>query len=402
MFLKEKILEKFKNQTCLLRVDLNVDDKKLTLKSNPRLKAIIPTLKMLLKNKINVIIFSHRGRPLKNLSFKDFLAQKENKKNLKIDKHLSLRSFCRPISDEVKLPVYFFKISEFIKINESKNKFINEKEPFIFLLENLRFFKEEEKNDINFAKFLAQLGDFYINDAFALSHRKNASIVAIVNYLPAYFGPLFEKEINSLNLVMKKFSHPFTIIIGGAKIKDKIGIINYFLKKADYFLLGGGPANTFLKAKGLKVGKSLVDNEALNNLKKYLNNKKIICPFDFKVKSSRILDIGPKTLLEYDKIIQKSKTIIWNGPMGFFEKKGYEVGTFGIWKSILKNKKAKIIVVGGGETLASFENFKFQIPNIKFSKNIFISTGGGAMLEYLSGKKLPGIEAILRKYKEIK
>jgi len=220
--------------------------------------------------------------------------------------------------------------------------------------------------------------------------------VAITSYLPSYFGLLMEKEIKNFNKVAKDYRHPFTIIIGGAKISDKIGVVEKFWRKADYFLFGGGPANTFLAAKGIFVGESLVDKLQLSNLKSrkyFLDSPKIFLPIDVKIKDKKILDIGDQTVKTYSVIIKKSKTIIWNGPMGFFEKKGFEKGTLGIWKAILENKQAQI-VVGGGETIASKAKIKSKnINSFKINSNpyLFLSTGGGAMLEYLSGKKLPGL-----------
>ena len=402
-FLNQTVLKKFQGKICLLRVDLNIE-KGESLRSSYRLQAVLPTIQSLLKNNISVIILSHRGRPKNKISIQN-LNEEKIKKNLKINKDLSLKPFAKIISSQIKTPIYFFDIFSFLKI---KKQILTSKKPFVFLLENLRFFKEEEENDSTLARFLSNLGDFYVNDAFAVSHRENASITKICKYLPSYGGFLMEKEIKNLNQVMKNYEHPFTVILGGAKIKDKLGILNYFQKKADYFLLGGGPANTLLKAKGVNVKKSLVDAEVADQIKSYLSQKKIILPVDFKIKNFQILDIGQKTLLQYQAIIQKSKTIIWNGPVGFFEKKGFEKGTFGIWEAILKNKKAKIIVVGGGETITSLAllvptdyrritantSQHKSASNINANPRLFLSTGGGAMLEYLSGKKLPGIKAL--------
>jgi phosphoglycerate kinase len=179
--------------------------------------------------------------------------------------------------------------------------------------------------------------------------------------------------------------------VGGAKVSDKLGVVRYFWKRADDFLIGGSPANTFLEAEGMDVGDSLVDTDAVPMILPYLNAKKIHLPEDVKYRSTKILDIGPKTVKAYAEMISRSKTIVWNGPMGWFERKGFGNGTRGIWKAILGNKKAHI-VVGGGETVTSLRALypKRCLPG----SNIFLSTGGGAMLDYLSGKKLPGIEAL--------
>ncbi|MGC9046512.1 MAG: phosphoglycerate kinase [Minisyncoccia bacterium] len=381
-YLSNQNLNNFSGKVCLLRIDLNIEPK-LPLDSY-RFQAIIPTVQLLLKHNIKLIILSHRGRPV-------------NK-----EKKLSLNCFIPLFKKYFDTDVVF--VSNFQKNLKSK---IQNSNKIIFLFENLRFYQGEEKNDINFAKNLSLLGDFYINDAFAVSHRENSSVVAITKFLPSYAGLLLEKEIKNLNKIIKNYKHPFVIIIGGAKISDKIGVIQNFIKKADYFLLGGGPANTFFAAQGIPIGNSLVDNSILGSfirgstskilklISKEVNSRKIILPSDVKISDRKILDIGERTTQSYNAIIKKSKTIIWNGPMGMFEKKEFENGTFGIWQAIIKNKKANI-VIGGGETVASLQKFRIQNPKLKINKNIFISTGGGAMLDYLSGKKLPGIEALKR------
>ena len=283
----------------------------------------------------------------------------------------------------------FIQYSHFFRIRLSED--IRHQTKKVILLENLRFYLGEERNDWRLAKRLASLGDFYVNDAFSVSHRKNASIVAITHFLPAYAGLSLENEIKNLNRVMKQYKHPLTIILGGAKISDKIGIIKYFRQKADYFLLGGGSANTIFAAEGLSMGNSLYDKDAdLSWLKPSLK-KKIILPVDTVIKNKQILDIGEATVRKYAEIIKKSKTIIWNGPMGLFEKKEFAYGTKGIWRAIFQNKKA-IIVIGGGETIASLNLLKAK--SYKLKANLFLYTGGGAMLEYLSAQKLPGIEAL--------
>lgn len=387
-FLSAKSLSAYSGKTALLRVDLNITPGYF---DNYRIDAILPTVNFLAKYRIKTILLSHRGRPQNKINISDvkkdnFFPDFQNAEN----KNLSLKPLVKIISKKINKRVIFLNNFNFLKIKEEVKKTKN----LVFLLENLRFLKGEEENDLKFAKSLSLLGDFYVNDAFAVSHRENASTVGICNYLPSYAGFLMKKEIENLDKAMKNFKRPLVVIIGGAKIKDKLGVLNYFWDKADYFLLGGGPANTFLKAKGEKIGKSLADKEAIDKIRKYLKSEKIILPSDFKVWDSRILDIGRETVLQYQRIIQNSNTVIWNGPMGFFEKKGFEMGTFGIWKAVLENKKAKIIVVGGGETITSLQKFENNKPGFKINKNLFISTGGGAMLEYLSGKNLPGIKAI--------
>lgn len=330
--------DQLKGKTCLVRVDLNVEDEK---KDNFRLQAILPTLKFLIKNKAKIIILSHRGRR---------------------PKLLSLKPFAKIISRLLKKPVRF--------------------------LENLRFSAGEEKNDKKFAKRLAALGDIYINDAFAVSHRQNASVVAITKFLPSYAGLLLEKEIKNLGSAMKNFRKPLIVVLGGVKVSDKIGLIKYFFKKADYFLIGGAMANTFFAAFDLPIGDSVFEKKMIFSAKKLLKSSKIILPVDAKIENRKILDIGPETIKKYGEIIKKAKTIIWNGPIGYFENSKFARGTEEIVKIILKNKKAKI-VIGGGETTSLL-----KLKNLKLKNNTFVSTGGGAMLEYLAGKKLPGLEAL--------
>jgi phosphoglycerate kinase len=328
-YLSAQNLKKFSGKTCLLRVDLNIEPGAPL--DNYRLKAAIPTIKLLLKNKVKVVILSHRGRP------KDF------------DKKLSLMPFAPIIAKKISHRVNFCKPGD------------------VVLLENLRFLSGEEKNDAKLAKQLASLGDFYVNDAFAFSHRPTASMVGITKFLPSYAGPCLEKELENLGGIINYTTHPFVIVLGGAKLKEKIIGLENTVKKADAVLLG---SNVFNES---GIPKS----------------PKIIWPEDAKNHGKLIWDIGPFTANRYASVISKARTIVWNGPPGFFEKKGFEKGTVRIWKAILKNRKARI-VIGGGETLASLK----LVKNAHVPKNVFLSTGGGAMLEFLSGGKLPGIEAL--------
>lgn len=403
-YLKKITRKKIKGKTALVRVDLNLE----SLVDTFRADAILPTILFLLERGARVVIISHRGRPtaqsaeIRNLKFE---VRKETKK-------FTLRPFARILSKKIEKKVIFAPCFNFDEIRRT----IGDSQESIFLIENLRFWDGEEKNDSKFARQLASVGDFYVNDAFAVSHRKNASVCAITKFLPSYAGLLMEKEIKNLNRVMRNYKHPFTIIIGGAKISDKICVIKNFWNKADYFLLGGGPANTFFAALDFPVGDSLVDKDILQGstsqilklIRKDVGPRKIVLPFDVKIKDRKILDIGEKTIKEYSEIIRGSKTIIWSGPMGLFEKKGFEKGTLGIWEAILANKKAQTFI-GGGETVAALRlkrvnkdtnadgRVKYRRKSaykISINPRLFISTGGGAMLEYLSGKKLPGIEAL--------
>lgn len=345
-FLTDSIAKKYKGKTCLLRIDLNIEPGAPL--DSYRLKAVLPTIKLLLKNKVKVVILSHRGRP------KDF------------DENYSLKPFARVLYIELGRKVDFSAYFDFAEIRSRIKK---SKPGSVLLLENTRFLPGEEKNSEKLAKQLASLGDFFVNDAFAVSHRKNTSVVAITKFLPSYAGLLMESEIKNLGGILKYPTPPFVIILGGAKMKDKINGLRVLIGKSDDVLLG---SNAFNETGFPKL-------------------PKLIWPEDAKRHGKFIWDIGPFTVNYYADVIGKAKTIIWNGPPGFFEKKGFKEGTIGIWKAVLKNKKAHI-VIGGGETAASLSLLKTN--SYKLKANLFISTGGGAMLEYLSGKKLPGIEAL--------
>ncbi|MBZ1348864.1 MAG: phosphoglycerate kinase [Candidatus Liptonbacteria bacterium] len=367
----------------LLRTNLDFQPEEFS--SSLRAKNFISAIKLFgRKNKI--VVLSHRGRP--NLSRK-----------------LSLNPFVKPISDSlgyplavghplavkkaVKKPVYFIDVKKvgFIK---TKNQIKNSANGSVFLLENLRFFPGEEKNSRGLAKNLASLGDIYINDDFASSHRKHASLVAITEFLPCFAGPSLMREINALGKVLKKTKKPFVVIVGGIKILDKLQIIQNFIRRANFVLTGGGVANTFLKAKNIDIGNSLFEKlmvkKAGSLINSSLGRKKIILPLDFKKEKNRNLDIGPKTIKKYAEIIKEARTIIWAGPMGYIEDKRFIKGTKTIIKEIIKSRAFSII--GGGETTS-------VMPKIKNQKSkVFISAGGGAMLEYLAGKKMPAIEAL--------
>jgi len=246
-------LRKLSGKTCLLRVDLNIEPGEE--KNAYRVDVVLPTIKLLLKNKIKVVILSHRGRPvLKSTQLLKGL--KSDWDFNKINRRLSLKSFVPLLTRKLGISLCFIPYEHSWLLDPKK--FISQRKERLFLFENLRFYRGEETNDWRLAKFLANWGDFYINDAFAVSHRNNASLTAITKYLPSYAGLLMEKEIRNLDKVMKNYKRPFTIILGGAKISDKIGVIKYFWNKADYFLIGGGPANTFFAAQGLPVGDSLL------------------------------------------------------------------------------------------------------------------------------------------------
>ena len=280
------------------------------------------------------------------------------------------------------------------------------------MLENIRFNKEEEANDNEFAKKISDLGDIFVNDAFSCSHRSHASIDAITKYIPSYFGLQISQEINALEKITNKIEKPVSLVIGGSKISTKFKIINNLIKKFDNIIIVGGMANTILKHIGKNVGKSICERdsgdlvkEIFENSKKY--NCKIIIPNDVIVSKSldgtgkekdiddvmddeMILDIGSKTILSIEKIINKSKTVLWNGPAGYFENPNFQNGTKKILEAnFSKNRNENIFsVAGGGETVAAINKFE------KSNSFTFISTAGGAFLEYLEGKTLPGIKAL--------
>ena len=348
-----------------MRVDLNVEKEEIG--DNFRLRAIVPTIRHLLKNDIRVVILSHRARPSG------------------FQKDLSLSPFGPLLAKATGTPLDFI---EAYRIGALK-KAVAASSTKLILLENLRFFNGEEANDPSFARQLALLGDFYVNDAFAVSHRANASVAAITKFVPSYAGLLMEKEILKLGDVLKKQTHPFLMIIGGAKISDKLNVALRFLKKADRLLLGGGAANTFFAAERFPMGKSLVDWNSIPTVKKIARETEVVLPIDTIVLKEQILDIGPRSAELFAAYIAKARTIIWAGPPGYFAIKGCENGTRSVWQAVLKNKKAKT-VVGGGETTAALR----LVKNAKVPPNVFVSTGGGAMLEFLAGKKLPGVEVL--------
>jgi phosphoglycerate kinase len=348
--------------TALLRLDFNTKD-------DWRMRAVLPTIKLLLKTSGRIVIISHRGRPDG------------------FDKRLSLRSDAAKLSKLLGgKKVTFIDHFHFADI---KVQVAAAPRGSIFLLDNLRFLPGEETNDSKLAKQLASLADFYVNDAFAVSHRANASVVAVTKFLPSYAGIEMENEIKSLSKAILKPQHPVVLILGGTKASDKLGVIAYFKNKADWFLLGGGSANTILWLKGMDVKKSVKDSDSkeLSVLKKIAGYKNVILPEDFVWGDSAILDVGPKTVSAFNKKIAAARTIIWSGPLGLIEKKKYAKASIAIARAIGRNRKA-FSVSGGGETVMFLKHYKLDK---KFS---FISTGGGAMVDFLAGKKLPGIEAL--------
>tara|TARA_Y100001970_G_scaffold118106_1_gene146678 strand:+ start:50 stop:1240 length:1191 start_codon:yes stop_codon:yes gene_type:complete len=381
-----------KGKKVLLRVDLNVPMKNGAITETSRIEKIIPTIELLSEKQAKIIILSHIGRP-----------------KGRVVKEMSLKPISEKLSILLKKNVMFNNSAINERINSELNQISNGS---IVMLENIRFNKEEESNDINFAKKISDLGDVYVNDAFSCSHRSHASIDAITKYIPSYFGLQIAQEISALERLTSKIEKPVSLIIGGSKISTKFKIINNLIKKFDNIVIVGGMANTILKHIGKNVGNSICEinsgplvKEIFENSKKY--NCKIIIPNDVVVSKSlngsgiekdtdavsdneMILDIGPKTISSIEKIINSSKTILWNGPAGYFENTNFQNGTKKILDAISRRSiNEKIFsVAGGGETVAAINKFK------KSKSFTFISTAGGAFLEYLEGKTLPGIKAL--------
>jgi len=370
-----------KNKKVFVRVDFNLDlDKDGNILSDFRVRAVIPTIQFLLEAGADkIIIASHLGKP-----------------NGKEEK-LSLKSIAGYLGGLLEKNILFLDDC----IGEKTKQEINSSSTgSIILLENLRFYEGEEKNDEEFSRQLADLADVYVNDAFGVCHRSSASVVAITKFLPSYAGLLLEKEIENLKKVKNDFIKPLVLIFGGAKISTKLPLIKKFSEKADNILLGGGLANTVLKSRGGEIGKSLFEPELLLEAGGLSEN--IIMPTDFLVGNSLedtqarivdigrvanndlILDIGPNSLNNFINIIQSAKTIIWNGPLGYFENSIFAKGTDGIIKAMSESQAFS--VVGGGETLLALEKTK------AFDKMGFVSTGGGAMLSYLSDEEMPGLK----------
>ena len=381
-----------KGKKVLLRVDLNVPMKSGIITETSRIEKILPTIKLLIEKEAKIIILSHIGRP-----------------KGKIVEGMSLEPISKKISEFLNKEVLFDKN----QINENTISKINKiSNGSIMMLENIRFNEGEEINDKEFSKKIASLGDIYINDAFSCSHRAHASIEGITKHISSYFGLQITEEINALKRITSEIKKPVTLIIGGSKISTKIKIIKNLIKKFDDIIIVGGMANTILKHTGSKIGKSIYEHDCENLIKEILEKSKayncqINCPTDVIVSKNlygtgknkeireiendeMILDIGPKTILSIKKIINNSNTVLWNGPAGYFENSNFANGTKEIIKIITeKTLKDKIFsVAGGGETVAAINKFN------KFDSFTFVSTAGGAFLEFLEGKKLPGISAI--------
>ena len=368
--------------TALLRLDFNTKD-------DWRMRAVLPTIKFLLRHADRIIIISHRGRPQGVTMVGGVPKGRPAGYSLKKDAaKLSALLGGRAVT-----------FIGYFRFDEIRRQVAASPRGSIFLMENLRFMPGEERNDAAFARHLASLGDFYVNDAFAVSHRANASVVAITKFLPHYAGMELETEITSLSRATVKPHHPVVLVLGGAKASDKLGVIAFFKNKAEWFLLGGGSANTALALRGMDIKESIRDTnqKELPILKKIANDRKVVLPVDFVwgpaapgtavTGKIAILDVGPETVAAFSKKIAAARTIIWSGPLGFIEKPRYANASVAIAKAIARNKQAYSLT-GGGETVMFLKQYRLDK---KFS---FISTGGGAMLAFLAGAKLPGIEAL--------
>ena len=379
----------------LVRVDFNVplDDKTGAITDDSRIRAAVPTIKYLLERKAKVILMSHFGRP-----------------KGKVVASMSLKPATQRLSEILGQPVAMAADCIGPEVEQAAARL---KPGEVLLLENLRFHNEEEAGNLDFAKALARLGDIYVNDAFGTSHRAHASISGITQYLPSVAGFLLEKEINTLGGLLEKPEHPFTALFGGAKVSDKVAVLKNIMDKVDCLLIGGGMAATFLKNKNYELGKSLVEVDSLGVAAELIkaaagSGVKLLLPVDVvvadKIDSSAagdtvaveaiprdkmIVDIGPKTVSAFRKELEKSRTVFWNGPMGVAEIPQFAKGTTALAK-LLPKLKAKTIV-GGGSTAEVIDALRLA------DKVTFVSTGGGASLEFLGGEQLPGVVSLMDK-----
>ncbi len=374
----------------LLRLDLNVPLKKGKITDTTRIDKILPTLNYLLKQNSKIIILSHVGRP-----------------NGKVVDHLSLKPICEDLKNKLKKNITL--VTKNIKEMDNENLFSDTNEKIV-MLENIRFYDQEEKNDEKFAKILSKLGDIYVNDAFSCSHRAHASVTKITNFIPSYCGLQMMLEINALKKVTSNIERPITCIIGGSKISTKINIIKNLVSKFENIILVGGMANNILKYYGHNIGKSLKEENCEKVIKEILflakkNNCNIVYPRDVSTGKNMedtaqikklseinnddlILDIGPETIKMIKSLLENSKTVLWNGPAGYFENQNFANGSNEIANKIKSMQNKIYSVAGGGDTIAVLNETK------AYDQFNFISTAGGAFLEYLEGKEIPGITAL--------
>lgn len=374
-----------------MRVDFNVPMSGGKVLEDTRLRASLPTIEFLIKQKAKVIIVTHLGRP-------------DGKNNRKLKLDIVAKKLAEILGSEVK------KLSGYSGLAVEK-EIETMRGGQVVMLENIRFSTDEEKNTGTLAKDLSALGDVFVLDGFAVAHRAAASVVGINKFLPSYAGLLLASEINSLDKVLKNGKKPFVVIVGGAKVETKVPVIKNLLPKADNILIGGGLFNTYLKAAKYRVGQSVLNDKFKKEMLVYGKKRKLVLPVDVVVgdlagkkyrlvdiqkkphqvcgSDEYILDIGPRSIRLFVKYIKNAQTLLWNGAVGYFEKKPYDTGTTSVARLVASRSKGKAFgVIGGGETIQVMEM-------VGMSEHIdFVSTGGGAMLEYLSGKELPGIGAL--------
>jgi phosphoglycerate kinase len=376
-----------KNKRVLVRVDFNVPMAEGAVTDDKRIRAALPTLQYILDHGASLILMSHLGRPKGGP-----------------DPEFSLRPAAGTLEKLLKRPVQMAPDCVGPEV-EAMAKAL--KPGDVLMLENVRFHKEEEKNDAAFARRLAALGEVYVNDAFGSAHRAHASTEAMARFLPAVSGLLMEQELQFLGRATTNPEHPFVAILGGAKVSDKIAVIQNLLRQCDALLIGGGMANTFFKAQGLETGDSLVEAEALETAKAILagGGSKLRLPVDAVVADKfedgaqrktvavdavqagwRIMDIGPQTVALYGDVIRRAKLVVWNGPMGVFEMPSFAQGTFAIARAIAASGATSVI--GGGDSASAVKKAGVA------AKMTHVSTGGGASLEFLEGRVLPGVAAL--------
>lgn len=387
----------FSGRKAIIRVDYNVPlDEKYQITEDSRIVATLPTINKILSDGGAAILMSHLGRPKGGYEEKYSLKHVVPHLSKLLNKEVKFADDC--IGESAKRAVAELKMGE------------------VLLLENLRFHKEEEKGEENFAKELSMLGDIYVNDAFGTAHRAHASTTIIAKFFPRKkcFGYVMAKELEAISKIMEKYNHPYTAIIGGAKVSTKIATLNQLMNKVDNILIGGGMAYTFIKAKGGKIGTSLVEDDKLDVAKEILakaedKNVKIYLPTDTviadnfsndantemsdinNIKDGWLgIDIGPETIKKYEEVILNSRTILWNGPMGVFEFDKFEKGTKAVIESIARaTAEGAFSLVGGGDSVAALGKFNME------NAVSYVSTGGGALIECLEGIVLPGVKAIL-------
>jgi phosphoglycerate kinase len=379
-----------KNKRVLMRVDFNVPMQDGKVTDDKRIRAALPTIKYILEQDASLILMSHLGRP-KSAS----------------DSEFSLRAASETLSSLLESPVQMAPDC----VGDEVQKMAKALKPKqVLMLENTRYHPEEEKNDLDFAKKLASLGEVYVNDAFGSAHRAHASTEGIARFLPAVSGFLMEQELEYLGRAVANPEHPYIAILGGAKISDKILVVETLLAKCDKLIIGGGMANTFLSAQGLNMQDSLVEKESIETAKSILSKSadKLILPVDAIIADKfdaeadtqtvdvnkipagwRMLDVGPKTIELYKEALKDAKLIVWNGPVGVFEMPKFAEGTFALAKMLAESKATTVI--GGGDSASA-------VKKAGVAKQMtHVSTGGGASLEFLEGKELPGVAALLDK-----